>query len=75
MRVRTGSYAIRTPLSRTRALVELENAHGRVTTTRTALERHIADAKIRYADEVAGVAGHIREVLIEEYREFVRREV
>jgi len=56
-------------------LVELENAHGRVTTTRTALERHIADAKIRYADEVAGVAGHIREVLIEEYREFVRREV
>lgn len=61
-------------LSRTRALVDLENAQGRATTTRAALERHIADAKVRYASDGAsyGWAINARDGLAKPYADAIR---
>ena len=61
-------------LSRGRALVELEDAKGRATATRTALDRHIADAKVRYANDGAsyGWAINTKNGLAKPYVEAIR---
>lgn len=61
-------------LSRSRALVELESAKGRATTARTALDRHIADARVRYANDGAsyGWAINTKSGLAKPYVEAIR---